>query len=98
MIQARDPIPALKEQLRREIISLVGGYDQYVAAHALGTDQPRVSDLHRGRLERFSLEKLIRFLTNIERRVEITVVGDGPPRIFHFPPRPGQVSRISAPP
>ncbi len=81
---ADDPIPLLKEQLRRKIVSLVGGWDQYIAAHRLGTDQPRMSDLKRGRLERFSLEKLIRFLTNIEQTVEITVVGPARPAMFRI--------------
>ena len=90
MRDAQDPIAALKEQLRREIIGLVGGWDQYVAARALGTDQPRMSDLKRGRLQRFSLEKLILLLGNIEQTVEITVVGTMRPAMFRFPkPRPG---------
>lgn len=82
MIDEEDPIPDLKEQLRREILSLVGCWDQYVAAGRLGIDQPRMSDLKRGRLERFSLEKLIRLLANIDQSVEIVVVG--PTRIAMF--------------
>lgn len=97
MREDRDPIDRLKEQLRREILALVGEYDQYMAARAIGTDQPRMSDLHQGRLERFSLEKMIRLLANIERRVEITVVGYGRPRIFHFPPRKVDNSRRQRP-
>jgi predicted XRE-type DNA-binding protein len=42
----------------------------------LGTDPPRVSDLRRGRLERFSLETLIRFASRMRRRVELVVVVD----------------------
>jgi predicted XRE-type DNA-binding protein len=82
MIEDEDPIPDLKEQLRREILSLVGSWDQYVAAERLGIDQPRMSDLKRGRLERFSLEKLIRVFASIDQSVEITVVG--PTRIAMF--------------
>ena|SRR5687768_6816697 len=82
MIEDEDPIPHLKEQLRRDILSLVGTWDQYVAAGRLGIDQPRMSDLKRGRLERFSLEKLIRVLAHIDQSVEITVVG--PQRIAMF--------------
>jgi predicted XRE-type DNA-binding protein len=90
MIQTRDPIPALKEQLRRKIIALVGDWDQQVTAKRLGTDQPRMSDLRGGRLNRFSLEKLILFLTNLEQQVAITVTGDKPRR-FRFPPRPARI-------
>jgi predicted XRE-type DNA-binding protein len=71
MTQMRGPIGPLKEQLRHEIIDLVGDWDQFIAGKRLGTDQARVSDLRRGRLERFSLEKLILFLTNLGLRVEI---------------------------
>ncbi len=81
-----DPIPALKQQLRQEILASVGKFSQFVAAGALGTDQPRMSDLRQGKLERFSLETLIRLLANIDRRVEISVVNATAraPRIFRF--------------
>ena len=54
---SEDPIPALKERLRERILADVHEWPQEVAAQALGLDQPRMSDLQRGRLERFSLEK-----------------------------------------
>jgi len=84
-----DPIPVLKQQLRDELIALIGKYDQLVAAHAIKADQPRMSDLQRNRLERFSLETLIRFLTRVECRVELKVVrlSRAEPRMFRFPPR-----------
>jgi predicted XRE-type DNA-binding protein len=75
MLKVPDPIPDLKEQLRREIVALVGHWEPFVAARRLGTDQPRLSDLKRGRLERFSLQGLIRMLANVEQSVEIAVVG-----------------------
>lgn len=43
------------------------------AAEILGTNQPTVSDLMRGKLSRFSLERLIAFLNALDRDVEITV-------------------------
>lgn len=84
-----DPIPRLKQQLRDELIGVIGEENQVVAARAIGTDQPRMSDLERNRLERFSLETLIRFLTRVECRVELRVVRTrlGKPRMFKFPPR-----------
>src|SRR5688572_17941177 len=52
-----DPIPPLKEQLARELVARVAGWTQEYAAAFIGTDQPRMSDLRKGRLGRFSLEK-----------------------------------------
>lgn len=70
----KDPIPTLKEQLRKEILSAIEPWPQAVAAKVIGVDPPRVSDLVRGRLERFSLEKLICLLAAVDRRVDIRVV------------------------
>jgi predicted XRE-type DNA-binding protein len=69
-----DPIPALKQQLRDQLIQLISHADQFSAAGMLATDQPRISDLQRNRLDRFSLETLIRFLTLVECRVDVSVV------------------------
>src|SRR5688500_16908840 len=85
MIETEDPIPDLKEQLRREIVSLVGSWHQYVAAARLGIDQPRMSDLKRGRLERFSLEKLSRVLAHVAPSVASAVVGPTRISMFLFP-------------
>jgi predicted XRE-type DNA-binding protein len=46
---------------------------QTEAAELLGTTQPKVSNLVRGRLEGFSLERLARFLNSLDRDVEIRV-------------------------
>jgi predicted XRE-type DNA-binding protein len=43
------------------------------AARVLGTTQPKVSNLVRGRFEGFSLERLARFLNTLDRDVEIRV-------------------------
>jgi predicted XRE-type DNA-binding protein len=87
-----DPVPALKRQLAAEIRALIATYHQAFAASILGLDQPRASDLTHGRLERFSLQKLIRILARVDRPVVITVVHDGmPPVRFRIPrrePRP----------
>ena len=56
-----DPIPPLKEQLARAVAEALDGWPQAEAAEIIGTDQPRLSDLRKGRLARFSLEQLIRF-------------------------------------
>lgn len=46
---------------------------QRCAAEILGTNQPTVSDLMRGKLSKFSLVRLIAFLNALDRDVEITV-------------------------
>lgn len=43
------------------------------AAEIMGTNQPTVSDLMRGKLSKFSLERLIAFLNALDRDVEIAV-------------------------
>ena len=46
---------------------------QSTAARMLGLDQPRVSPLVRGRVERYSLDRLFRFLNALGQRIEINV-------------------------
>ncbi|HWH51035.1 MAG TPA: XRE family transcriptional regulator [Gemmatimonadaceae bacterium] len=76
-----DPIPELKRQLANEIRRLLADHHQFVAAMILGVDQPRMSDIQHGKLERFSLEKLTRLLVHIDCRVTIGVASMGAPRI-----------------
>jgi len=71
--KSEDPIPELKRQLAQLIVARVDGWSQVNAASLLGTDQPRVSDLRRGRLERFSLEQLLRFVSRVDGTARITV-------------------------
>ena len=46
---------------------------QAKAAELLRLDQPKVSALVRGRVEGYSIDRLIRFLNALGQRVEITV-------------------------
>ena len=80
---ADDPIPAIKERLRQVIVHEVRELGQDFAASVLGIDQPRMSNLERGRLERFSVEKLIRILATIDQRVLVSTVSErkGPLRM-----------------
>jgi len=64
-----DPIPELERQAAAALIPLLAGNADNVAA-LIGTDQPRVSDIWRGKLERFSIETLIRYLVRRRCRVE----------------------------
>lgn len=86
-VDQNDPIPALKQQLRDELIALIGKWNQSVAANSIGIDQSRMSNLEHNHLKRFSLETLIRFLTRVECQVEIKVVRLRltAPRVFRFP-------------
>jgi predicted XRE-type DNA-binding protein len=71
-----DPEEALaKAELARQIGALLAerGLTQAQAAALLGVDQPKVSALVRGRLEGFSLDRLLRFLLALDRDVEIVV-------------------------
>ena len=73
-----DPIPGLKEQLRHSILTEIGLMDHFGAAQMLGVDEARMSNLLHNRLGRFSLQRLIRLLARINRRVDISVVPVGP--------------------
>jgi predicted XRE-type DNA-binding protein len=79
-----DPIPELKRQAARELAKLLEGWNAHFVAPMIGTDQPRISDIRHGRLKRFSLETLIRYITRMKMRVELRVVE--PP--FPRKPRP----------
>jgi len=68
-----DPVPPLKQQLAQLLVERVAGWSQIYAADLLGTDQPRVSDLRRGRLDRISLEQLIRLLGRVGGSIELRV-------------------------
>jgi len=59
---------------------------QTAAARVLGIDQPKVSELLRGRLTRFSTERLLLFLLRLGRDVDI-VVSEEPARAATSPGR-----------
>jgi len=64
-----------KVELTRQINSIIEkrGLKQKEAAKTLGIDQPKVSALSCGRLDDFSIERLIGFLNSLDRDVEIVV-------------------------
>ena len=53
-----DPIPALKRQLADAILAIADPQPITLAARRLGIDPARMCDLRRGRIERFSVERL----------------------------------------
>ena len=71
---SENPIPELKQQLAREILLVANKMNFWLAADLLRIGTSRLSDLRRGRVARFSLERLIRILVVIECRVELTVI------------------------
>ena len=64
-----------KAELARQISHIIEkrGLKQVQAAEILGIDQPKISALHCGRLDDFSIERLIGFLNRLDRDVEIIV-------------------------
>lgn len=64
-----------KAALAHTIASIAGHrhLTQAETARILGTTQPKVSDLFKGKLVGFSMERLIRFLNALDRDVEIVV-------------------------
>ena len=75
-----DRIPELKRQAASELVKLLEGWNSHFVAAEIGTDQPRISDIRHGRLKRFSLETLIRYITRLKMRVELRVVEPPFPR------------------
>lgn len=65
----------LKVQLAMEVNRVLAarGLTQAESARALGILQPHVSDLARYRLDRFSVERLMNFLTDLGSDVEIRI-------------------------
>jgi predicted XRE-type DNA-binding protein len=65
----------LKAELVRQISAAIKekGWNQYQAAAALGIDQPKVSELVRGRFSGYSIERLFKYLNALDRDLEIIV-------------------------
>jgi hypothetical protein len=80
-----DPLYALKRQLADAILALAVHKPVTVAARRFGIDSTRMCDLRRGRIARFSVERLIRILATVDRGVKLTIVLTGPERICSFP-------------
>ena len=57
-----DPIPAFKRQLSVELQRSMNGWDTPELCYFMRLSQPDVARLRAGKLERFSVERLIRLL------------------------------------
>jgi len=64
-----------KAKLASRIIDVIEArkLTQVAAAKILGVDQPKVSLIYRGRLDDFSIERLMRFLNALGHDLRITV-------------------------
>lgn len=62
-----------RAELMQQIAELVksSGWTQVVAASHCGVTQPRINDLLRGRVSRFSLDALVNIATALGRRVHV---------------------------
>ena len=78
-----DPIPALKRDALAHLAEFLRHGNGDDLASLLGTDRFRIADLRRGRLTRFSLETLLRFLVRAGLRVEIRAERVGRARAQH---------------
>lgn len=72
-MQIPDPVPPLKDELARVVVDRLSGWSQANAADLLEIDQPRMSDLRKGCLARFSLEQLVRFASRIGADIQLTI-------------------------
>ncbi len=65
----------LRSQLMTRIEQFVkrGGMTQKDSARVLGVSQPRLNDLLKGRIDKFSLDALVKMLGHAKLRVEIKV-------------------------
>lgn len=63
----------LRAQLMSKIRSAARGVAQKDAAKRFGVTQPRLNDLLRGKIEKFSLDALVTMLSNAGMRVELRV-------------------------
>jgi predicted XRE-type DNA-binding protein len=62
-----------RAELMQQIAAIVreSGWTQAEAAQRCGVTQPRINDLLRGRVSRFSLDALVNIATAIGRRVHV---------------------------
>lgn len=64
-----------RADLMRQIAELIQaeGWKQVEAAERCGVTQPRINDLLRGRVSRFSLDALVNIATALGRRVSVAL-------------------------
>lgn len=68
-----DPVEDLKRQLAAELVRAIDGWTPGQLIYRMRIDQPRISDLRRGRLDRISIARLIGWLDAMGRDVRVVV-------------------------
>jgi predicted XRE-type DNA-binding protein len=63
----------LRAQLMSEMREIARDMTQSQAAKSFGVSQPRINDLLRGKIDKFSLDALVNMLAKAGRRVELRV-------------------------
>lgn len=63
----------VRAQLMSRIRDVAGGTTQMEAARRFGVTQPRLNDLLKGKIDKFSLDALVNMLAHAGMRVEIQV-------------------------
>ena len=65
----------VRSELMGQIAGIVneGGWTQMEAAERCGVTQPRINDLLRGRITRFSLDALVNMASALGRRVHVAL-------------------------
>jgi predicted XRE-type DNA-binding protein len=71
MAYEHDPVPRLRRELGEQLVRDIAERGTWDAAVLMRTDPPRISDLRNGRLKRFSLATLVRYLSRLNYRVEL---------------------------
>lgn len=79
-------VATLKGEVARAIVRALAGWTQANAAVLLGVDQPRVSDLRNSRLERFSLDQLVKLLVRVDASIELVIKAHPARRRWLFEP------------
>jgi predicted XRE-type DNA-binding protein len=64
-----------RADMMRQITAIIkaGGWTQADAAIRCGVTQPRINDLLRGRISRFSLDALVNIATHLGQRVTVVM-------------------------
>jgi predicted XRE-type DNA-binding protein len=64
-----------RADVMRQVAAIIAasGWKQAEAAKRCGVSQPRINDLLRGRIDRFSLDALVNIATALGRRVRVAI-------------------------
>ena len=71
--EAESTALSIKAELHSKIVANAKHYTQNELREILGESQPRISDLMRGKISKFSLEMLVRYADALKMRPEIKV-------------------------